>query len=156
MEFNSKEYQIYKNIDFANRYEKLSKNYQFEDRLNYTNEEVLKLIHDLGYKAKYYKNNNFFSVKEKINGIECYLNMCLKYSNIELIIGATDIKLDKFMAGSVFGRLYKLIKYAEGIELEENIKMPKFRNYEDLREILKEAFSIYEDFKAEVLKQEMV
>jgi len=32
--------------------------------------------------------------------------------------------------------------------------MPKFRNSADLEAILKEAFSIYEDFKAELIKQE--
>ena len=50
--------------------------------------------------------------------------------------------------------LFGLASFAEGVDLEENIKMPKFRNYEDLEFILKEAFSIYEDFKAELLKQE--
>ena len=31
--------------------------------------------------------------------------------------------------------------------------MPKFRNYEDLLIILKDAFSIYEDFKIELLSE---
>ena len=35
---------------------------------------------------------------------------------------------------------------------ESKIFMPSFENYEDLEEILREAFSIYEDFKNEVLK----
>lgn len=60
MKLNSKEYQVYKNIDFVNRYESLSKNFQYEDRLNYANDEVLNLISKLGYKAKYIKSDNFF------------------------------------------------------------------------------------------------
>jgi hypothetical protein len=156
MELNSKEYQIYKNIDFVKRFESLSKNFQYEDRLDYANDEVLNLIIKLGYKAKYIKSENFFKIEEKVNGIKFYLNTCLKYSNAELIIGATDISKDQFITGSVFSRLYKLIKFAEGVNLEENIKMPKFRTYEDLEAILKESFSIYEDFKAELLKQEIV
>lgn len=59
---------------------------------------------------------------------------------------------DQLITGSVFGRLYRGIKYAEGVDLEKNIRDPKFRNYEDLEVILKEAFSIYSDFKKEVLK----
>jgi hypothetical protein len=153
MEVNSKEYVVYKNIDFIKRYESLSTNYQFEDRLEYTNERVLDLIATLGYKVKYVKSNNFFKVEEKIEGIKFYLNICLKYSNAELIIGATEINTDQFITGDVFGRLYKLIKYADGIELENSIRDPKFRTYEDLQAILKEAFSIYEDFKKEILKQ---
>ena len=40
----------------------------------------------------------------------------------------------------------------KGISLDENIKKPKFRNYEDLKNILREYFLIYEDLKTEVLK----
>ena len=40
----------------------------------------------------------------------------------------------------------------KGISLDENIKKAKFRNYQELEEILTEAFAIYEDFKTEVLK----
>ncbi|MFN8438021.1 MAG: hypothetical protein U0V72_10290 [Cytophagales bacterium] len=154
MELNSKEYLIYKNIDFVKRYEVLSNGFQFEDRLDYKNDEVLDLMAKLGYKAKYVKSNNFFKVEDKTNGIKFYLNICLKYSNAELIIGATDIKTDSFITGSVFSGLHRDLKYAEGIDLDSFIKMPKFRTYEDLELILKEGFSIYEDFKAELLKQE--
>lgn len=154
MELNSKEYLLYKNINFVKRYENLSLNYQFEDRLEYKNEGVLDLMAKLGYKAKYVKSNNFFKVEDKIEGIKFYLNTCLKYGNAELIIGAAEIKADQFITGSVFHGLYSDIKYAEGVQLGEFMKMPKFRTYEDLEAILKEAFSIYEDFKTELLKQE--
>lgn len=151
MKLNSNEYQIYNKINFANRYEVLSNNFQFEDRLKYSNEEVLSLILRLNYKAKHVRKNNFFTVEEKIDGMKFYLNICLKYSNVELIIGATHIIYDQFITGSVFCGLYSDIKYAEGIELEKNIRDPKFRNYEDLEQILKVALSIYEDFKTELI-----
>lgn len=153
MELNSKEYQIYKKINFTKRYEVLSNKFQFEERLQYTNETVLKMIKDFGYTVKYINNNNFFKVEEREHGVKFYFHICLKYSNTELITGATDIKTDQFLTGSVFGRLYKLIKHAEGVDLEENLKMPKFRNYEDLQEILKEAFGIYEDFKKALIEE---
>lgn len=155
MEINSKEYQLYKNIDFVDRYEVLSKDFQFDDRLNYSNDEVLSLINSLGYKPKYVKSDDFFKIEVKHSGIKFYLNICLKFSNVELIIGATDVVKKKNITGSVFGRLYKLIKLAEGVDLEENVKKPKFRNYQDLEIILKEAFSIYEDFKKELMRQEI-
>jgi hypothetical protein len=77
----------------------------------------------------------------------------LKYGIVELIIGAVNTENDEFIIGGVFDGLYRNIKYAEGIVLDKNIRKPHFRNYDDLREILKEAFSIYEDFKKELLKQ---
>ena len=152
MKLNKKEYEIYKKISFAERYEKLSVKFQFEERLDYSKESVLDLIKKLGYTAKYVKKDNFFNIEEKKEIIKFYLNICLKYSNVELVIGATNIIEDKFLIGSVFGRICKEVNYYKGINLDENIKKPKFRNYEDLEEILTEAFAIYEDFKTEVLK----
>lgn len=155
MEFQSKEYDLYKKINFCDRYESLSNSYQFEERLEYTNNEVIQMISELGFKSKYVKIDNFFKIEEKGERVKFYLNICLKYSNVELIIGATDSKSNKFITGSVFGRLFRNIKYAEGIDILENIKKPKFRNYKDLREILQEAFSIYEDFKKELLNNKI-
>jgi hypothetical protein len=152
MELSKKEYEIYKKISFAERYEKLSVKFQFKERLDYSKESVLDLIKKIGYTAKYVKKNNFFKIEEKKGIIKFYLNICLKYSNVELVIGATNIIEDKFLIGGVFVRICTEVNYYKGISLDENIKKPKFRNYEDLEEILREAFSIYEDFKNEVLK----
>lgn len=153
MELNSKEYQIYKNIDFTNRYEKLSNDFQSEKELDFKTEDVLKIIRELGYQAKFIKKYNFYKVEEKIDGIKFYLNISLKYSIAELIIGATKIKTDQFITGDVFGGLYRDVKYAEGVDLQSGINLPSFSTYNDLDAILKEAFSIYEDFKKEVIKE---
>ena len=147
MKLSKKEYEIYKKISFVERYEKLSVKFQFEERLDYSKESVLDLIKKLGYTAKYVKKNNFFKIEEKKGIIKFYLNICLKYSNVELIIGATNIIEDKFLIGGVFVRICTEVNCYKGISLDENI-----RNYQDLEEILTEAFAIYEDFKTEVLK----
>ena len=54
-----KEYEIYKKISFAERYEKLSVKFQFEERLDYSKENVLDLIKKIGYTAKYVKKITF-------------------------------------------------------------------------------------------------
>ena len=97
MELSKKEYEIYKKISFVERYEKLSVKFQFEERLDYSKESVLDLIKKLGYTAQYVKKDNFFKIEEKKGIIKFYLNICLKYSNVELIIGATNIIEDKFL-----------------------------------------------------------
>ena len=56
---NYKEYEIYKKISFAERYEKLSVKFQFEERLDYSKENVLDLIKKIGYTAKYVKKITF-------------------------------------------------------------------------------------------------
>ena len=46
----------------------------------------------------------------------------------------------------------KKIEIAKNEEKEGYIKDARFRNYEDLKNILREYFLIYEDLKTEVLK----
>jgi len=145
---------IYKNINFYNRYEKLSNDYSFENTFeNYSNDEVDKIIENLGYKARYDKKENFFGIRECQNNIIFYFNISLKYGLAELILGSRDNSTKDYLVGSVFSGMAKDIEPFIGREREGYIKKPRFRNYEDLRDILKEAFSIYEDFKREVVKE---
>ena len=68
---NYKEYEIYKKISFVERYEKLSVKFQFEERLDYSKENVLDLIKKLGYIAKYVKNEDIKNNNERsINILE--------------------------------------------------------------------------------------
>lgn len=157
MELDIKELELYRKINFCNRFEKLSNCYQFDNTFErYSNDEVIKIISANTYKVKYVKSGNFFKIEEKLFDIKFYLHISLKYGNIELIFGSVDIKTNKYITGGPFSRLYGLIKFKEGINLENNIRYPKFRNYDDLRAILKEAFSIYEDFKKELIFQEKI
>lgn len=146
--------QIYKNIDFYNRYEKLSNDFSFEKTFeDYSNDEVLKIIENLGYRVKYRKKDNFFQIVQKTDKYEFYFHICLKYGLAELITGASDVISDEFLAGSVFMGMAKDMESFIGREREGFISKPRFRNYEDLKEILKIAFGIYEDFKKEVIKE---
>ncbi len=147
---------IYKRIDFQNRYEKLSNSYQFEERLEYSNDSVIKLLEELDYRPKYIRSNNFFKIEDTLGDIKFNLNINLKYSNVESIIGATNLKTKEFLLGDVFGGICKDIEIFESQEKEGFVKKPKFRNYSDLQEILVEIVSIYEDFKYEILKIEEI
>ena len=92
MELSKKELEIFEKINLYERHSNISNQYRFEDKLkDYSKENVLDLIKKLGYTAKYVKKNNFFKIEEKNGIIKFYLNICLKYSNVELVIGATNI-----------------------------------------------------------------
>ncbi|MRJ09004.1 hypothetical protein EDL98_08280 [Ornithobacterium rhinotracheale] len=150
---SEKQLKIYENMNFYNRYERLSEKYQLENRFeNYANENVIALYQELGYEAKHIKKNNFFKIEEKIENIKFYFHTCLKYGNIELIIGASDMEKNEFLLGGPFAHISKEIEILKNIEKEGYIRSPKFGNYEDLYEILKVVLHIYEDFKKEVLK----
>lgn len=144
---------IYESIDFYNRYERLSRKYQLENRLeNYANDKVIGLYDELGYTAKHIKKNNFFKMEEKIDNIKFNFHTCLKYGNAELIMDAFDTKKDEFLLGEPFAGIMKEIEISKNKEKDGYIRYPKFSNYKDLYEILNTSLSIYEDFKKEVLK----
>lgn len=154
MELTRENYDLLKKIRFDVRYKELSKKNQFEITFeNYSNDEVIKIINNLGYKSKYFKSGNFFKIEENIDNILFYLNISLKYGLTEFIIGGTEVTTKEFIYGGTFGNIFKNINYFMNKEDDQTVNKPSFRNYDDLELILKEVLSIYEDFKLELLKQ---
>ncbi|QPH39443.1 hypothetical protein [Pedobacter endophyticus] len=143
---------IYKSINFYNRYKLLSESFRFENTFeSYSKNEVLNILNEIGYNAKYHKKENFFEIEEIISDKKFYLNTCLKYGLVELIIGVSDVKTDALIMGGVFGNISDEIEYLAGINNERKIFLPSFRDYNDLKIILTEAFNLYEDFKHEFI-----
>ncbi|GIJ97554.1 hypothetical protein CAPN001_21230 [Capnocytophaga stomatis] len=152
MELSKKELEIFEKINLYERHKNLSKQYRYEDKLkNYSNDEAIKIVKELGYSAKYKKKENFFQVIETINEKKFYFHFSLKYGLVEIIMGMMD-KNKRHIIGGAFSWLCKKIKITENEEIKDNVKYARFRNYEDLKNILKEYFLIYEDLKREVLK----
>jgi hypothetical protein len=135
------------NIDFIERYKNLSMKYAFDTNecfASYENSEVLNIFSELGYKVTFNKSENFFKVIEKTPLFKFQFNISLKYGLVELIWAVWKDKT--YYGGNAWVMMKRLL---EGND--ENLKDPRFRNYEDLKEILTEAFAIYEDFKREFL-----
>lgn len=148
MEVDNKLEKVLNKINFIERYKTLCRLNQFannENRLEV--EKVLEIIKEFGYSPRYNKSENFFKIVEKESPFQLQFNICVKYGNVELI---WDILKNKSRL------LFGLGGWSSVVDILTNqrILMPKFRNYEDLREVLKVAFAIYEDFKKELLKQE--
>src|SRR5690349_4703966 len=82
--------EIFLNINFVDRYLNLSKQFHFdlkESMSNFSNDEILKIIEDLGYHGRYFKGDNFFQVAETGIRIKLHLNIVLKGGIVELIWG---------------------------------------------------------------------
>ncbi|AEV68233.1 hypothetical protein [Acetivibrio clariflavus] len=134
-------------INFVERYKRLSTKYAFDSTecfKSYDNTEVLNIFSELGYKATFDKRENFFKVVKKTPPFKFQFNISLKYGLVELIWAVW--KNEIYYGCGVWVMMKRLLE-----EDEENLKDPRFRNYEDLKEILTEAFAIYEDFKREFL-----
>ena len=153
MELSKKDLEIYEKINLYDRYRDINNLYRFEETFeNYSNDEVIKIVKELGYSAKYRKKENFFQIIETTNKLKFYFHFSLKYGLVEIIMYWECINNKDIWGGGTFAGICKKIEIAKNEEKEGYIKKARFRNYEDLKNILREYFLIYEDLKTEVLK----
>ena len=153
MELSKKDLEIYEKINLYERHSNISNQYRFEETFeNYSNDEVIKIVKELGYSAKYRKKENFFQIIETTNKLKFYFHFSLKYGMVEVIIFWEYENNKDLSGGGLLSVVCKLIEIAKNEEKEGYIKDARFRNYEDLKNILREYFLIYEDLKTEVLK----
>lgn len=140
-------------INFVERYEELSNLYsgeriKEEERLTYIDvEEVIETIHDLGYNAKFHRGEGFYKLQEeKKGGYTFGFHIVLKYGRAELIWVVKQGK--EVLLGRPWGACVK-----ELADSGYKIKMPVIGDYDDLEDILKTAFTMFEDFKSAFLTQ---
>lgn len=134
------------NIKFIERYKEIAKKYLFnanESFENYDSDEVLSIINDLGYEVSFNKKEKFFKIIESYSPYRFQFNISLKYGATEFIWSVW--KDSELKMGGTWGILKEQL---DGLE-NDKVRKPIFRNYEELKEILADAFSIYEDFKRE-------
>ena len=153
MELSKKELEIFEKINLYERHSNISNQYRFEDKLkDYSNDKTIEIVKELGYSAKYRKKENFFQIIETTNKLKFYFHFSLKYGLVEIIMYWECINNKDKWGGGTFAGICKKIEIAKNEEKEGYIKKARFRNYEDLKNILREYFLIYEDLKTEVLK----
>ena len=152
MELSKKELEIFEKINLYERHSNISNQYRFEETFeNYSNDEVIKIVKELGYSAKYKKKENFFQIIETINEMRFYFHFSLKYGLVEIIMYWECINNKDKWGGGTFAGICKKIEIAKNEEKEGYIKKARFRNYEDLKNILREYFLIYEDLKISLI-----
>ena len=152
---SKKELEIFEKINLYERHSNISNQYRFEDKLkDYSNDKTIEIVKELGYSAKYRKKEKFFQIIETINEMKFYFHFSLKYGLVEVIMYWECINNKDKWGGGTFAGICKKIEIAKNEEKEGYIKDARFRNYEDLKNILREYFLIYEDLKTEVLKED--
>ena len=151
MELSKKELEIFEKINLYERHSNISNQYRFEDKLkDYSNDKTIEIVKELGYSAKYRKKENFFQIIETINKLKFYFHFSLKYGLVEIIMGMMN-KNKKNIIGGLVPNICKKIEIVKNEEKEGYIKDARFRNYEDLKNILREYFLIYEDLKISLI-----
>ncbi|MCL6296565.1 hypothetical protein [Jejuia spongiicola] len=143
---------IFENIDFVNRYQSICEKYNdFDNRMRDSTKQIQKEVLDsFNYKYKYVSNGSFYQIKEENNEISFSLHMVIKGGVIE-----TLFFLD--VDGKTIEPQGRIDFFPEDLGIPfERLKcgaLPKYGSEEELKEILKEIFSIYEDLKKEFVKQ---
>ena len=152
-ELNEKVGEALIRINFIERYEKLSNLYSDERipeeaRLIYVDrEEVIETIQDLGYRAKFRSGEKFYQLQEEEKGGYIFgFHITLRDGTVELIWVVK--KEDEVLLGSPWGTYAKRL-----IDSNYIIKKPRIGDYDDLENVLRTAFIMFEDFKSVFLSE---
>ncbi len=137
-------------IDFIKRYEEVSHKFRAErpaldQRLVYIDgEAVIEMIRELGYSPLFDKKEKFYKIKEEIMGDFSFgVHIILDGGMVDLVWVVKEN--GELLLGSPWGTYSRRL-----IDSSYRIKKPIIGTYEDLEEILKITFQMYEDFKREL------
>ena len=150
MELNPKIKQVLEEINFVNRYEILSKEFNstrtsLQEMLTYIDgETVMDIVIELGYDINFNRKDKFFYVDENIEDFKFSFRFVLDGGLMDFIFVAWE--KDKLLVGSPWGIYSRLL-----INPDYQIMKPVYGDYDDLDEILKVGFEIYSDFKNSLL-----
>lgn len=139
-------------IDFIRRYEELSNRFSSErtpskERLEYVErDEVMEILLDFGYISQFDKKEKFFKIKEEQIGTFTFgFHIILRYGMADLVWVVREN--GELLLGSPWGLYSRRL-----VDANYRIKNPVFGTYEDLEDILKVAFGMYEDFKKALMQ----
>ena len=98
----------------------------------------------------YNKSDRIFKIKEKLKDFDIQFNLILKYGICEFV-WAIKYKGEFWPIGGPWAVIADLL-----LRNEEPLPLPLpvFSSYNDLNSIIQLAFSIYDDFKKELMLQE--
>ena len=138
-------------INFVERYEKLSARFSAaktlsDDRLIYLDgEEVMAMIRAAGYSPQFDTREKFYRIKEEHIGKYSFnIHIILRYGIAELVWVVEEDGV--LLLGAPWSTYSRRL-----IDGNYRIKNPVFGTYEDLEEILKIVFEMYEDFKCALM-----
>lgn len=134
------------NIDFIQRYQELSNIFNdvktpAEERLYYIDGEIIMdSINELGYSVEFEPKEKFFKIQEINQGKYVFGCHIILYSGMVDLVWVVREK-NSVLLGLPLSEYSRLL-----INPQYRIKKPIFGTYEDLDEILRVNFDMFEDF----------
>ncbi len=139
-------------MDFIKRYEELSNRFSSErmsliERLVYVGrDEIMDTIRDLGYSPLFDAREKFFKIKEEqVENYTFGFHIILRDGMVNLVWVVREN--GELLLGAPWSTYLRRL-----IDVNYRIKQPVFGTYEDLEDILKIAFGMYEDFKLTLIQ----
>ena len=146
--------ELFERINFAGRFEALSRQHPIRpdlDLLMILDFDLTKeILESFGYKIRYFRGERFFRAEEKRDGYTFGFNIALDYGSAELI---WDTECNKKLVREVSDVWMGLYELLMNVPWEQVPLYPFFGDYDELEAVLRESFSLWEDFKREFLAE---
>lgn len=135
-------------VNFANRYKLMcDKHSNFDNRLISYDKSIIKdVFENKGIKTDYIKSENFFKIVEDVGNYKIHFHIIPHSGFIQFLF---SLRYEEEKISFSLGVWESITRELLGIK----VKKPLFGTIEELKEILDEAFNIYEDFKTELRNQ---
>ena len=146
--------ELFDKIHFTERFAEISKRFPSEpenERLEILDFDLTKeILESFGYKVRYFRGEDFFRISEKREGYDFFFHVVFRWGRAELVWAVLQNKqLVRNITGmGIWIGIYKILK---NCELKDAPSYPCFHDYDEMEEMLKECFELWEDFKREFL-----
>ena len=140
-------------IDLLTRYKDLSGRYNSKEVLEeFDKDLILEDLKKLNCRFSFSSKEGFYGLSEQDGDYDFKFNISLKYGTVEPVIWGKYVCSQEQYGGALI-RVTKLIQKSMGVETVERIMYPRYKSEEDLKQIVKELYALYQDFKT-VLQEE--
>lgn len=138
----------YSSIDLLARYKDLSNKFNSKEVLEELDKEkIIEYLKELNCRFSYSSKENFYGLGEQEGNYDFKFNVSLKYGMVEPIIWGKNVCTEEQYGGALI-RVTKLMQISSGVEKVERIMYPRYKTEDDLKQILKELYVLYQDFKS--------
>jgi hypothetical protein len=144
---------VLQNIRFVERYTALAGTSETSAQCipHVDTRKAAETIAKLGYKAVFHRNENVFLCREAAGPLQFHFNIAISRGLIELLwlVNKNGAWLDMGVPGGNLGWICKAITN------QQLTRMPGVRSYEELDELLRGVFTLWEDFKRGLIAEEI-
>ena len=144
--------ELFEKIHFAERFAEISKRFPSEpenERLEILDFDLTKeILESFGYKVRYFRGEDFFRISEKREGYDFFFHVVFRWGRAELVWAVFQQKQLVLDVSDTWAIAYCKLT---GCKWEDVLRDPCFHDYDEMEEMLKECFELWEDFKREFL-----